>query len=150
MYRDIEDEDELLYGESGPQTDIIAQSAYELLSAQYRGTSWLVFIIAIQINIIEKLLFLTPRKLELIYFNDIYRWKKYMHPIKPTFWLFLTRDNGHFEIYSIPDFQLSYLVPGIGTGLLVLGDSLNAVPTLAQPDQQQQYSNSTSGKIFLL
>lgn len=68
-----------------------------------------------------------------------------MHQIKPTYWLFLTRDNGHFEIYSIPDFQLSYLVPGIGTGLSVLADSLNAAPTLAQPDQQQQYSNSTSG-----
>lgn len=70
-----------------------------------------------------------------------------MHPIKPTYWLFLTRDNGHFEIYSIPDFQLSYLVPGIGTGLAVLGDSLNAAPTLATADQQQ-YSNSTSGTQY--
>ena len=44
FHSDIEDEDELPYGESGPQTDIIAQSAYELLSAQYRGTAWLAFI----------------------------------------------------------------------------------------------------------
>ncbi|KAK7575512.1 hypothetical protein V9T40_011798 [Parthenolecanium corni] len=111
MKGDIEDEDELLYGESGPQTDIIAQSAFELLSSQYKGTAW---------------------------------WKKYLHQIKPTYWLFLTRENGHFEIYSIPDFQLSYLVPGIGTGLLVLADSLNAAPVIAQPTQQP-LSNNTSG-----
>lgn len=114
MKGDIEDEDELLYGESGPQTDIIAQSAFELLSAQYRGTAW---------------------------------WKKYMHPIKSSYWLFLTRDNGHFEIYSVPDFQLSYLVTGIGTGLSVLADSLNAVPVVAQPSQQTQTSNTSGTEI---
>lgn len=69
-----------------------------------------------------------------------------MHPIKSSYWLFLTRDNGHFEIYSVPDFQLSYLVTGIGTGLSVLADSLNAVPVVAQPSQQTQTSN-TSGNI---
>lgn len=100
-----------MYGESGPQTDIIAQSAFELLSSQYKGIAW---------------------------------WKKYLHHIKPTYWLFLTRENGHFEIYSIPDFQLSYLVPGIGTGLSVLADSLNAAPVIAQPTQQPM-SNNTSG-----
>lgn len=68
-----------------------------------------------------------------------------MHPIKPSYWLFLTRDNGHFEIYSIPDFQLSYIVTGIGTGLSVLADSLNAAPVVAQPSQQSQTSNNTSG-----
>lgn len=67
-----------------------------------------------------------------------------MHPIKPTYWLFLTRDNGHFEIYSIPDFQLSYLVSGIGTGLSVLADSLNAAPVAAQSSQQPP-TNNTSG-----
>lgn len=112
--RDIEDEDELLYGESGPQTDIIAQSAFELLSSQYKGTAW---------------------------------WKKYLHQIKPSYWLFLTRENGHFEIYSIPDFQLSYLVPDIGTGLSVLADTLNTAASLAPPAQQPQ-SSTTSGKFL--
>jgi hypothetical protein len=70
-----------------------------------------------------------------------------MHPIKPTYWLFLTRDNGHFEIYSIPDFQLSYLVSGIGNGLPVLADSLNAAPVVAQPTQEPQTTN-TSGMVF--
>ena len=39
FYRDIEDEDELLYGDAGPQTDVISQTAYEFLNSQFRASS---------------------------------------------------------------------------------------------------------------
>lgn len=92
---EVEDEDELLYGESGPQTDIIAQSASDLMSAHWKGVPW---------------------------------WKKYIQPIKSTTWLFVVRENGHLEIYSVPNFLLSYLITDITGGLSILSDSLGVVP----------------------
>ncbi|KAJ9585289.1 hypothetical protein L9F63_002919 [Diploptera punctata] len=56
-------------------------------------------------------------------------WHKYLQEVKPTYWLLLTRDNGSLEIYTLPDFKLSYLVRNFGQGLRVLVDSLGAIPT---------------------
>lgn len=47
----------------------------------------------------------------------------------------MSRENGHLEIYSLPDLQLSYLVAGAGMGHRVLYDSLGAIPTVAMPSQ---------------
>jgi cleavage and polyadenylation specificity factor subunit 1 len=57
------------------------------------------------------------------------RWHKYLQEVKPTYWILLTRDNGNLEIYTLPDFRLSYLVRNFGQGLRVLVDSLGAIPT---------------------
>lgn len=46
-------------------------------------------------------------------------WKKYLTPIKPTYWLFVVRDNSNLEIYSIPDFKLCYYVNSLCYGYKV-------------------------------
>ncbi|PSN32102.1 Cleavage and polyadenylation specificity factor subunit 1 [Blattella germanica] len=55
-------------------------------------------------------------------------WHKYLQEVKPTYWLLLTRDNGSLEIYTLPDFKLSFLVKNFGQGLRVLIDSLGTIP----------------------
>ncbi|XP_055589529.1 cleavage and polyadenylation specificity factor subunit 1 [Uranotaenia lowii] len=55
-------------------------------------------------------------------------WRKFMQPVKPTFWLFAVRDNGNLEIYSMPDLKLVYLATNIGNGSKVLSDSMEFVP----------------------
>ncbi|CAG2059625.1 unnamed protein product, partial [Timema podura] len=55
-------------------------------------------------------------------------WKKYLQEIKPTYWLFLVRENGNMEMYTLPDFQQMYLVRNFGQGLRVLSDSTQSVP----------------------
>lgn len=61
-------------------------------------------------------------------FVFIHRWKKYLQEVKPSYWVLIVRDNGSLEIYSLPDFRLSYLVRNFGLGLRVLVDSLGAAP----------------------
>ncbi|KAJ8972867.1 hypothetical protein NQ317_013609 [Molorchus minor] len=59
-----------------------------------------------------------------VYYNW---WKKYLTPNKPTYWLFVVRDNSNLEIYSIPDFKLSFYVTNLCFGYKVLVDSLESV-----------------------
>ncbi|CAG9827412.1 unnamed protein product [Diabrotica balteata] len=65
-----------------------------------------------------------------VYYNW---WKKYMTPNKPTFWLFVVRDNSNLEIYSIPDFKLCFFVANLCFGYKVLVDSLESVNALTTP-----------------
>lgn len=58
-------------------------------------------------------------------------WKKYLNEIKPTYWLFLVRENSNLEIYSLPEYRLSYIVRNLAMGHKVLIDSLESVPMLA-------------------
>ncbi|KAF7493374.1 Cleavage and polyadenylation specificity factor subunit 1 [Sarcoptes scabiei] len=44
--------------------------------------------------------------------------------IEPTFWLFIVRENGVLEIYTLPEFKLVYLVKNFPLGLKVLVDSV--------------------------
>lgn len=60
-----------------------------------------------------------------VYYNW---WRKYLVEIKPTFWLFVVRENANLEIYSIPDFKLCFIVRNISFGYKVLIDSLESVP----------------------
>lgn len=55
-------------------------------------------------------------------------WKKYMQDVKPTYWLFLVRENSNLEIYSVPEYRLSYIVRNLSLGHKVLIDSLESVP----------------------
>ncbi|XP_039280662.1 cleavage and polyadenylation specificity factor subunit 1 isoform X2 [Nilaparvata lugens] len=65
-------------------------------------------------------------------------WQKFLMEVRPTYWLLLTRDNGHLEMYSLPDLKLNYLVSNVCAGFKVLTDSLGAAPTVAQPQQQPE------------
>ncbi|KAF5272324.1 hypothetical protein FQA39_LY07925 [Lamprigera yunnana] len=62
-----------------------------------------------------------------IFFNW---WKKYLMEVKPTYWLFVVRENSNLEIYSIPEFKLSFIVRNLCFGFKVLVDSLESVPML--------------------
>lgn len=57
-------------------------------------------------------------------------WKKYLVETKPTYWLFVIRENANLEIYSIPEFRLCYLIQNATQGNKVLIDSLESVPSL--------------------
>lgn len=56
-------------------------------------------------------------------------WKKYLLNIKPTYWLFVVRENSNLEIYSIPDFKLCFIARNLCFGHKVLVDSLESVNT---------------------
>lgn len=43
-------------------------------------------------------------------------WRRLMQPVKPTYWLFVTRDNGNLEIFVMPDMKLVYLITNVGNG----------------------------------
>nr|CAH7722934.1 unnamed protein product [Callosobruchus chinensis] len=73
-----------------------------------------------------------------VYYNW---WKKYFSPNRPTYWLFVVRDNSNLEIYSIPDFKLSFYVTDLCFGHKVLVDSLESVtlnPTPPPSDLHMQ------------
>lgn len=57
-------------------------------------------------------------------------WKKYLIENKPTYWLFIVRENSNLEIYSIPDFKLSFIVRNLCFGHQVLVDNLETVTHL--------------------
>ncbi|KAK3924905.1 Cleavage and polyadenylation specificity factor subunit 1 [Frankliniella fusca] len=100
---EVDDEDELLYGDTDPTTLFTMPNPVETQSStSKKSVPW---------------------------------WHKLMQRVEPSFWLFLIRENGLMEIYSLPEFKLSYIVRGLGQGLRVLTDSLEATPTpVAQGD----------------
>ncbi|XP_063911072.1 cleavage and polyadenylation specificity factor subunit 1 [Zophobas morio] len=59
-----------------------------------------------------------------IYYNW---WKKYLLDVRPSYWLFVVRDNSNLEIYSVPDFKLCYYITNLCFGHKVLVDSLESV-----------------------
>lgn len=100
MKKEVDDEDEMLYGES--DTPLFEKTTAQEKQNHLGGTA------------AEK---------------DTLWWKKYLQEVKPSYWVFIARENGNLEIYTLPDFRLSYAVRNFGQGLRVLSDSLGAVPT---------------------
>ncbi|XP_076048497.1 cleavage and polyadenylation specificity factor subunit 1 [Oratosquilla oratoria] len=49
-------------------------------------------------------------------------WKGWQKEIRPTYWLVGVRENGNLELYTLPDFRLTYTVQNFGIGQLVLKD----------------------------
>lgn len=47
-------------------------------------------------------------------------WRRLLQQPKPTYWLFVSRENGNLEIYSMPDLKLMYLINNIGNGNMVI------------------------------
>ena len=53
----------------------------------------------------------------LIYFHV--RWKKWQKEMRPTYWLVGIREDGNLEIYTLPDFRLSYVVKNFWMGKII-------------------------------
>ncbi|KPJ17990.1 Cleavage and polyadenylation specificity factor subunit 1 [Papilio machaon] len=83
---ELNDDDELLYG--GDQTP--ASMASIMLAEQSKNPG-------------------VPRRISRW-------WKRHLAEVKPTFWLFVVRDNGNLEIYSLPEMRLSFLVRDVCAG----------------------------------
>ncbi|XP_017784844.1 PREDICTED: cleavage and polyadenylation specificity factor subunit 1 isoform X1 [Nicrophorus vespilloides] len=67
---------------------------------------------------------LNPTPKPRLYYNW---WKKYTVEHKPTYWLFVVRENSNLEIYSVPEFKLCFIVRNLCFGYKVLVDSLESV-----------------------
>lgn len=94
----VEDEEDLLYGETGSKFKM--QSMVDMtLSSNAQRSDW---------------------------------WRRFLQPIKLSYWLLVTRDNGNLEIYSVPDLKLMYMVTDVGMGNKILADAMEYVP-LIQP-----------------
>lgn len=108
----IDDEDELLYGDS-TLDDIHSYKAPTIKSEIAEPTD-------------EKPTITEPK---------IYEVK----PVEPTFWLFIVRENGVMEVYSLPDFRFVYIVKNFPMGPKVLVDSIQSTDQLGLI--QQDISN---------
>ena len=51
-------------------------------------------------------------------------WRKYLEVAAPTYWLVGVRDNGNLELYSVPDFKLSFVTHNFPQQADVLCDHL--------------------------
>ncbi|GBP39414.1 Cleavage and polyadenylation specificity factor subunit 1 [Eumeta japonica] len=113
---ELNDEDELLYG--GDQTP--ASMASIMLAEQSKNPG-------------------VPRRISRW-------WKKYLVEIKPTYWLFVIRDNGNLEIYSLPEMRLSFLVRDICGGARILADSLESVSAFGLSSDNEEIQTATQGQ----
>lgn len=82
-------------------------------------------------------------------------WKKYIVEPKPTYWMFVVRENSNLEIYSVPEFQLCFIVRNLGFGYKVLIDSLETVSLLnvdgsSVYDSYLQYGNQNVKEILMV
>lgn len=95
-----EDEEDLLYGETGSKFRM--QSMVDMsLASNAKNSDW---------------------------------WRRFLQPIKSSYWLLVTRENGNLEIYSVPDLKLMYMVTDVGVGNKILADAMEFVP-LSQPPE---------------
>ncbi|XP_061384693.1 cleavage and polyadenylation specificity factor subunit 1 [Danaus plexippus] len=64
-------------------------------------------------------------------------WRRLLADVRVTYWLFVVRDNGNLEIYSLPEMKLSFLVRDVCAGERILADSLESVPIPNQTDEDE-------------
>lgn len=99
--KDVEDEEDLLYGESGSKFKM--QSMVDMsIASNAQRSDW---------------------------------WRRFLLPVKPSYWLLVTRDNGNLEIYSVPDLKLMYLVTDVGSGNKILADAMEYVSMPQSKDE---------------
>ncbi|XP_045761794.1 cleavage and polyadenylation specificity factor subunit 1 isoform X1 [Maniola jurtina] len=114
---ELNDEDELLYG--GDQTP--ASMASIMLAEQSKNPG-------------------VPRRVSRW-------WRRHLMEPKPSFWLFVVRDNGNLEIYSLPEMRLSFLVRDVCAGERILADSLESVPILTNPTDEEELNTGHSTNV---
>lgn len=108
----VEDEEDLLYGESGSKFKMQTMVDMTLASNTQRS-DW---------------------------------WRRFLQPIKPSYWLLVMRDNGNLEIYSVPDLKLMFMVTDVGMGNKILADAMEYVP-LVQPKEGNEDEGANAPKI---
>ncbi|KAL0860312.1 hypothetical protein ABMA27_009720 [Loxostege sticticalis] len=109
---ELNDDDELLYG--GDQTP--ASMASIMLAEQSKNPG-------------------VPRRISRW-------WKKHLVEVKPTYWLFVVRRNGNLELYSLPEMRLSFLVRDACAGHRILADSLESVPVMPNPAEDEDLNSN--------
>lgn len=67
-------------------------------------------------------------------------WRKHLQEVKPTYWLFIVRDTGNVEIYSMPELRLNFLIRHAAQGLKMLVDSMESVPLIKDVVMFQEQS----------
>ena len=120
----VEDEDDLLYGDSAPNLFSGAASAFAARGNEESSVSSLK----------------TSKRPS---------WTKYLTKIEVSHWAFGLRENGNLEILSLPDFTLSYVVNNFPLMPNVLIDALTSPSARAEviKDENKPFdpSNSASG-----
>lgn len=109
----IEDEEDLLYGESGSALKLNSVSITHRFSKQFSKKKK------------------TSQMIEIAKRSKDAKsdwWRRMLQQPKPTYWLIVSRESGNLEIYSMPDLKLMYLVNNVGVGNSVLTDSMEFVP----------------------
>uniref|UniRef100_T1HLS2 Cleavage and polyadenylation specificity factor subunit 1 n=1 Tax=Rhodnius prolixus TaxID=13249 RepID=T1HLS2_RHOPR len=77
-------------------------------------------------------------------------WRRHIQDPKVSYWTVFIRENGHMEIYSLPELKLSYLVANVGLGHHILADSLAAPPTLAQNHSETAQHENVIKEVLLV
>lgn len=112
--KDVEDEEDLLYGESGSKFKM--QSMVDMtLASNAQKSDW---------------------------------WRRFLQPMKPSYWMLVTRDNGTLEIYSVPDLKLMYLVTDVGSGNKILADAMEYV-SLPQDDEGEKSDQPQASSLTI-
>lgn len=114
----VEDEEDLLYGESGSSFKMKNVSPTDFLMKLHCRNLRIIFCF----QLADLALPSNAKKTDW--------WKRQIQPKKPSFWLFVIRDNGNMEIYFMPDMKLAYIVNNVGEGNRYLSDSMEFVPLM--------------------
>jgi cleavage and polyadenylation specificity factor subunit 1 len=76
-------------------------------------------------------------------------WRRFLQPIKPSYWMTVIRDNGNLEIYSVPDLTLMYLVTDAGSGNKILADAMEYVSLPQTKDDEGEKSDHNTTTAIL-
>ncbi|XP_045455105.1 cleavage and polyadenylation specificity factor subunit 1 [Melitaea cinxia] len=114
---ELNDEDELLYG--GDQTP--ASMASMLLAEQATAGA-------------------VPRRASRW-------WRGALAERKPSYWLFVVREGGNLELYSLPEMRLAFLVRDVCAGERILADSLESVPIMTEMTDEEELNSGHSNNV---
>jgi len=62
-------------------------------------------------------------------------WMRHLDPVTPTYWLVAVRENGNFELYSIPDFSLRFVSLNFPHQVDVLVDNMSTRVSTSSAEQ---------------
>ncbi len=117
---EIDDEDELLYGESAP--NLFESAASEVTTNKASGDKG----------------------------AKSSRWIKFLEYVKPTYWGLVLRENGSVEIMSLPDFTVKYIIANFNLAPNVLADSLFTSTPKGAPEPAIPESAPKINEIFMV
>merc|ERR1719427_218227 len=65
-------------------------------------------------------------------------WMRHLDPVTPTYWLVAIRENGNFELYSIPDFSLRFVSLNFPHQVDVLVDNMSTRVSTSNTEQSHR------------